>query len=407
MRCASIACCAAALAGLSITPAAAQESFTPIVGWDQQLFPSYALATATMKHAPPEEADDETDGEGESESTAVLGDAHGLLGVQVEAPDDETTISVTVECPELMDSSTFEGVLPSGGTTYSVFPQIRYHYKSLVGNKQATPIAISFTVTIGDDEPETRTETAILRPVNDCPWSVARDDAELADTCYMVAAYVNEQHPFVDMILREALNDGVVDSFTGYQSGDPAEVYRQVYALWNALSERDVRYSNITTSVAVSSQVSAQHVRMIDESINNNQANCVDGAVLFASLMRKIDIEPVVVSVPGHCYVSFYLDAERTMLIGLETTLIGSESDEETNELPGAEDIVDGDWLKKNSWHTFCAAVAMGTADMIENKDKYNKEDPDYQLVPIDAARARGILPIAFDASSEFKAREE
>jgi len=403
MRCASILGVVIALTCLSIAPATAQESFTPIVGWDQQLFPSYALATATMRHEAPEESDEEGDGE----TSSTLGDAHGLLGVEVEAPEDDTTITVTVECPELMDSSTFEGVLPSGGTTYDVFPSIRYHYKELVGNKQATPIAISFTVTIGDEEPETRTETAILRPVNDCPWSVAREDAELADTCYMVAAYVNEQHPFVDMVLREALNDGVVDSFTGYQSGDPGEVYRQVYALWNALSERDVRYSNITTSVAVSGQVSAQHVRMIDESINNNQANCVDGAVLFASLMRKIDIEPVVVSIPGHCYVAFYLDQEQTMLIGLETTLIGSESDEETNELPGAEEIVDGEWLKKNSWHTFCAAIAMGTADMIENKDKFNKEDPDYQLVPIEAARARGILPIAFDASSTFKAREE
>ena len=39
-------------------------------------------------------------------------------------------------------------------------------------------------------------------------------------------------------------------------------------------------------------------MRLIDESINNGQANCVDGSVLFASLLRKIDIEPVLVSLP-------------------------------------------------------------------------------------------------------------
>ena len=56
----------------------------------------------------------------------------------------------------------------------------------------------------------------------------------------MFAAYVNEQHPFVDKMLREALDTGIVNSFTGYQTKNKAEVYRQAYALWNALSKRDV-----------------------------------------------------------------------------------------------------------------------------------------------------------------------
>src|SRR4029077_17901195 len=116
-----------------------------------------------------------------------------------------------------------------------------------------------------------------------------------ADVSYVFAGYVNEQHPFVDKVLREALDRGIVDSFTGYQSQDSNEVYRQVYALWDALGERDVRYSNITTSAAENQVISSQHVRLIDESINNAQANCVDGSVLFASLLRKIDIEPVLV----------------------------------------------------------------------------------------------------------------
>ena len=64
-------------------------------------------------------------------------------------------------------------------------------------------------------------------------------------------------------------------------------------------------------------------VRFIDQSLTNTQANCVDGSVLFASLLRKISIEPFLVTVPGHMYVGFYLGAGKSQFIGLETTVIG------------------------------------------------------------------------------------
>ena len=215
-------------------------------------------------------------------------------------------------------------------------------------------MAITFTVKIGDDEPQVHTVNATLRSVNDCPFGIKNDDGGVTDVSYMFAAYVNEQHPFVDKVLRKALDDGVVNSFTGYQSGKPADVYRQVYALWNALAERDVRYSSITKSAAASETVYCQHVRLIDESINNGQANCVDGAVLFASLLRKIDIEPVLVSLPHHCYVAFYLDRERTQLVGLETTLLGEQLDEDAEyALPGEENVVDEQWQATSSWRSF------------------------------------------------------
>ena len=152
--------------------------------------------------------------------------------------------------------------------------------------------------------------------------------------------------------------------------------------------------------------ISSQHVRLIDESINNSQANCVDGSVLFASLLRKIDIEPVLVFVPGHCYLAFYLDPEGQNLVGLETTLIGSESDDDTAEIAGLKDIVDDACRQRNSWKTFCAAIAMGTQDLKDNNDKFNKDDTDYQTISIAAARKLGILPIACDAGEQFQAAE-
>jgi hypothetical protein len=219
----------------------------------------------------------------------------------------------------------------------------------------------------------------------------------------MFAAYVNEQHPFVDKVLREALDTQIVDSFTGYQAKDKKEVYRQAYALWHALSQRDVRYSSITASVAESESVASQHVRMIDESINNGQANCVDGSVLLASLLRKIGIEPMLVMVPGHCYLAFSLDAEGKELAALETTLIGSVVEDETIKVGGLEDVVGEDSQDENSWKTFAAAIATGVANLNKNaKNFQDAKNPDYQLISVRAARKLGILPIGFQSNQNF-----
>ena len=293
-------------AALSLFSAgAARAEFTPIAGWDHQLFPSYIVATAAVRL--PDEADDEDD----EADAVVLGDRQGVLGIRIDAPAADVPITVTITGSDILEPSTFSTTLETEGTTYAVFPKIKYKYAALARNKQSVPVSVTFHVEVAGEEAEEKTATITLHSVNDCPYMIVHDEDSSTDISFMFAAYVNEQHPFVDKVLREALDGGVVDSFTGYQSGDPAEVYRQVYALWHALSERDVRYSNITTSAAETDSVHSQHVRLIDESINNAQANCVDGSVLLASLLRKIDIEPVLVYVPGHCYLAFYLDAEQ------------------------------------------------------------------------------------------------
>jgi hypothetical protein len=382
-----------ALAALVLLlPRLALADFEPKTGWNHQLFPSYLIATAAIR-LPAEAIED-------YENEQVLGDPQSLLGVTIEAPEDNTVVTVTISCDAIMQPSSCTVTLEESGETYTILPKIKYLYDKLVKHHQPTPISITYTVEIGD-ETEEQTETLTLRSINDCPFTVM-EEGDARDISFLFAAYVNEQHPFVDKMLREALNVGVVDSFTGYQSKDPAEVYRQVYALWHALSERDVRYSDITTSAAESEEVYSQHVRLIDESIGNSQANCVDGSVLLASLLRKVGIEPILVMVPGHCYLAFALDAEGKQIAALETTLISAQYEEAT-EVDGLDDAVDEDWQEQNSWKTFTAAIAMGNADLKKNAKQFKAEtDPDYQLIPVAAARKLGILPIAYESGEAF-----
>jgi hypothetical protein len=88
--------------------------------------------------------------------------------------------------------------------------------------------------------------------VNDCPYFFVTQKASGRgyDLSWMFAAYVNEDHPLVDEVLKIALSTGVVRSFDGYQSRDIDQVRTQVRAVWTALSLMGIRYSSITASAS-------------------------------------------------------------------------------------------------------------------------------------------------------------
>lgn len=126
----------------------------------------------------------------------------------------------------------------------------------------------------------------------------------------------------IDKLLREALDTRIVNRFLGYQGG--AEVVdRQVYALWNVLQKRKFRYSSVSNTSLSSNVVFSQRVRTFDDALESSQINCVDGSVLFASLLRAINIEPILVRTPGHMFVGYYTDSSHKDMNFLETTMIG------------------------------------------------------------------------------------
>jgi len=253
-----------------------------------ELFPSYLVACATMK-----------------------------TGSVIHVEFDEN---------EVMRRTVFEEKVPSGiSGSVVVYPTINYRYDALRGIKQSTPVTITASVTVDGASAGRQTLAVRAASINDCPLSIAVPGKKGAyvSTDWLFGAYVNENHPISDEIRREALKSGIIPAFLGYQGGKNA-VYLQVFAIWNVLQKRGMRYSNITTTPGVSDQVLSQYVRFIDQSINNSQANCVDGSVLFASILRQIGIEPVLVHVPGHMFMGFFVDPEGKELEFLETTMIGA-----------------------------------------------------------------------------------
>jgi hypothetical protein len=344
-----------------------------------QVFPAEILALAARRvqeKAPPR----------------YLGDPNSALGVVLVSSSADVRVRVSVKVDGLAEESIFEGPIPDANEQYEIWPTIRFNTRALAKIQESFPTTAVFSVSVNGVALGEQSRTIQVRSVNDVPLLYFTRDKHVQDVSPLFAAFVNENHPYIDRILREALRVNVVQHFEGYQ-GSPQDVIREVFAIWNVLQRQDVKYSSITTPSGESEAVFSQHVRFLDEAIENSQANCVDGTVMFASILYKLGIYPVLVKVPGHMFLGFYTDSERHQISFLETTLIGS---------PGLSSMqrnwtfktVDG-YLSSESYKQFVNALNTGDQEFQKVAPQFQAKTRDYLLIDIQAARRAGISPIA------------
>jgi hypothetical protein len=391
---------------LAIAAAAEEVEWTPEANMDHQLFPSLLIATASVRPVEPEEE------EAEAPDPYLLGERFGLVGISIKAPAENAKVKVTVKENDLMAATSWTGQLAEAGKDYFIAPKVNYKFDRMRKVTQQVPLNVSFQVEVDGESSGEKHETLQVRSINDCPFGVAKSEETLDDENYiagstelgwMFAAYVNENHPMLDKILQEALDTKIVSAFRA-TTHEHDETLRQVFAVWSALQKRGLQYSSTTTTPGGSETVQSQFVRFIDQSLTNTQANCVDGSVLFASILRKISIEPFLVTVPGHMYAGFYLGAGKSQFFGLETTVLGlpDTTDEKKPTDPAAltalRDKLDASTKSRRDWKTFAKAIQIGTDDLLKNKEKIDAADPNYQWIDLAEARAEGIMPIPYSA---------
>ncbi len=361
-------------------------NWEPRIYPDDQIFPSLILSTARLSD--PEAVLGEW-------SQPHLGDLVGLIGVELDDVAKGAEVEVKVRPNRFIEGGSIRTKIPRAEGRWTIHPKVNYNFDALAANAQPRPANVTIEVLVDGKSLGEKTTTIEVRSINYCLFGVAEDEETDSDYSYLFAAYVNENHPWVDEILRGALESGIVGEFDGYQSEDEDQVALQVFAIWNEMQSCGFHYSDITTTSFSSEIVYSQHVRLFEDSIRARQANCVDGTVLFAAILRKIGLAPYLVGVPGHMYLAVDLDEAGDAWIGVETTLIGVDvNGSEPSEW--LSDEVREAGAEYESWDAFESAVAIASRDLEENSEKFDDvEDYRYWLVDIAAARELGIQPIS------------
>lgn len=113
--------------------------------------------------------------------------------------------------------------------------------------------------------------------------------------------------------------------YGGYQlygfSTMEESVNNQVKKVYEVLQKKGITYVNNTEAGAV-----GQKIKYPIQVLRTKQANCIEGAFLFASILESIGLDVVLVSVPGHAFVGWKTEEDGDTYNYLETTLTWNET---------------------------------------------------------------------------------
>jgi len=323
-----------------------------------------------------------------------VGNPKSCVAVRLKSRKAYTRVRVEVAGTPFFSRSVSEFVLDRARTEYTVYPDIIWNYEALRNNVQAEPVSVAVTVEVNGEEMGQKVRTFSVRSINECLLGYVANGTDFHDTSLFFAAYVNEENPQIDALLREALNTRIVTRFLGYQSKASGAVDKQVYALWNVLQKRRFRYSSVSNTSLSSNVVYSQRVRTFDDALQSSQVNCVDGSVLLASLLRAINIDPILVRTPGHMFVGYYTDNSHKEKNFLETTMIGDVDLDDFFPDEKLDSTMVGKSQNEMSLLTFEKSMEYANKKYKENETGIHSGKLNYMFLEISKEVRRKIQPI-------------
>jgi|GEM_PF-914819 len=165
--------------------------------------------------------------------------------------------------------------------------------------------------------------------VTESIWLLAKTSAPQAvkdpvtgewnDLTRYLGAYVTPGEPSIMRFLRKVADRHPNGRLVGYQS----EVESQAKAIYDALKEdAQMTYVDSLIDFNPEGSVRSQRVRLPRESLADRTANCIDGVLLFASLLEGVSINPCIALVPGHAFVGWETGRNNNDWQYLETTML-------------------------------------------------------------------------------------
>lgn len=138
-----------------------------------------------------------------------------------------------------------------------------------------------------------------------------------------IGAWVTPNSRTVDSFLTAAKQRHPKKMFVGEQ----ADTVSQVKAIYDELKARGVTY--VMDPTVNTDLVKVQRTRLPSEVLESTNAQCLEGTILFATMLEAIGLRPIIVLVPGHAFVGWHgtrsdgvkPDADRLFV---ETTMVGN-----------------------------------------------------------------------------------
>src|SRR4051812_4287539 len=161
-----------------------------------------------------------------------------------------------------------------------------------------------------------------LRAADDMLWG---DKFKFAP---FIASWVTPHDEVVEQVLTDAKELMPGRRLPGYEEWKSAadqekSTFNQAKAIYRALQKLGISY--VKSSTNFGSIEMTQRIRMPRESLRQASANCIDGAVMYASMFENLGMEPQIVLIPGHAYVGVRSSQTGSKYLYFDTVLTGRD----------------------------------------------------------------------------------
>jgi hypothetical protein len=227
---------------------------------------------------------------------------------------------VSVNIPGWSDDEIQTLELAPGTTKTLVFapaflPRLFQNHEIVAATAHVT---ITDTASGGVDE---ATVPVRLRSAEDMFWGNGFKYASF------IASWVTPHDRLVEEVLGRAKRHTPDHRLPGYESWKSAaeqeqETYREAKAIFTVLQGMGLSYVKSSTTLGDHKGVS-ERVRMPRVSLAQSSANCIDAAVMYASLFENLGMEASIVVVPGHAYVGVRVAEGSPKFLLIDAALTG------------------------------------------------------------------------------------
>jgi hypothetical protein len=268
----------------------------------------------------------------------AIGTYHLIAGGKIKRGDDDAAlvtlrmlnqsgkpraVKVTVEVPGVTEQMTQVVPLPAGTQwNQPMSPPLKIDFD--VTKLRATrtgQIVVHIVDAATSAAIYDRTMPVDILPRDNLPLFRKIGGDDIRDTFEYTAAWITPNEPSIDAFIKKAkARLGGDDSFSGEQQGTVA----QVKALFDELKAHGVSY--VSDPDLFNDHGAVQRTRLPAEVLASTNAQCLEGTLLYATLLEAIGLQPVMVFVPGHVFIAWkpsrYDKTDRQLLF-LETTMTG------------------------------------------------------------------------------------
>jgi hypothetical protein len=191
-------------------------------------------------------------------------------------------------------------------------------------------IAATARVSISDLSGQSIHEATLpvrLRSSEDMYWGSGFKYAPL------IASWVTPHDARVEAFLAQAKEFTLDHRLPGYEdwknsSQQEQETYREARAIFMALKHRGMSYVKSSDTLGGHKDWS-ERVRMPGISLSESSANCIDAAVMYASLFENLGMDATVVIVPGHAYAGVRVASDSRKFLLIDVALTGRRTFEQ------------------------------------------------------------------------------